>query len=161
LTGVGGLVGLNRRADVDVLRERLAAGNAGNVLFCDDPVRNAPGLLGDLAAFFPPNPSSFVVGPTLQIGWLAPLVRFALVLIIVLPGPSRIVIIGSARLIIGIDETLALLYIRVDILGSIDFEKKLIAFDAQLVGSQALGIFRLTGGSAFRLGYGEQTYVLL
>lgn len=161
LNGVGGLVGLNRRADIDVLRDRLASGAAGNVLFCEDPLRNAPSLLSDLAAFFPPIPSGFLVGPTLQIGWMSPLVRFDLGIMIELPGPSKIVIVGSARLMIGADETLALLYLRMDVLGCIDFDNKLIAFDAQLVNSHALGIFRLSGGMAFRLAYGSGAYILL
>ena len=37
VTGVGGLVGINRRADTDVLREQLASGTSGQILFCDDP----------------------------------------------------------------------------------------------------------------------------
>ena len=36
-------------------RERLTSGAVGNILFADDPVRNAPMLLGDLAALFPPK----------------------------------------------------------------------------------------------------------
>ena len=46
ITGVGGLVGMNRRPNTDLLRERLASGAAGNVLFCDDPVANAPDAAG-------------------------------------------------------------------------------------------------------------------
>ena len=53
ITGFGGLVGINRRADTDALRERLTSGAAGNVLFAEDPIRNAPALLGDLGALFP------------------------------------------------------------------------------------------------------------
>ena len=58
LTGVGGLIGINRRADVDALRERLVSGAAGHVLFAEDPIRNAPTLLGDLGLLFPPPPAS-------------------------------------------------------------------------------------------------------
>ena len=53
--GAGGIIGINRRADTDALRERLTAGAVGNILFAEDPVRNAPVLLGDLAALFPPK----------------------------------------------------------------------------------------------------------
>lgn len=160
LTGVGGLVGLNRRANTDLLRERLASGAAGNVLFCDDPVRNAPSLLGDLAAFFP-QPGGFIVGPTLQISWLSPIVRLDVALVIELPGPTKIVLLGSLKVLIGADETRALLYLRMDFLGVFDFQQRLISVDAFLVNSHALGIFRLTGGMAFRLSYGDNPYVLL
>lgn len=161
LTGVGGLVGLNRRANVDLLRERLSSGAAGNVLFCEDPVKNAPAILGDLGAFFPASAGGFLVGPTVQIGWLAPIVRIDLGILIELPGPSKIIILGSFRAMIGLSETIALLYLRMDVLGIIDFEKQLISIDAALVNSHALGVFRLTGGIAFRLAYGSNPYFLL
>lgn len=161
LTGVGGLVGLNRRASVDVLRERLASGAAGNVLFCEDPVKNAPTILGDLAAFFPAASGGFLVGPTFQISWLSPIVRLDIGILIEFPGPSKIVILGSLQAMLGLDETLALLYLRMDVLGIIDFEQQLISIDAALVNSNALGIVRLTGGMAFRLSYGNNPYILL
>ncbi|MBJ6613910.1 hypothetical protein H4K38_11025 [Streptomyces sp. I3(2020)] len=160
LTGVGGLIGLNRRAQVDLLRERLAGGTAGNVLFCEDPLRNAPALLGDLGAFFPAASGGFLVGPTVQIGWLAPIIRIDLGLILELPGPSRVIILGSIRALLGANETLALLYLRMDVLGIVDLPGRRISLDAALVGSHALGIFRLSGSIAFRLNYGNNPYVL-
>jgi hypothetical protein len=161
LTGVGGLVGINRRADIDALRERLVSGAAGNVLFAEDPIRNAPTLLGDLRALFPTADGIFVVGPTVQIGWFA-LARFDLGIIVELPGPSKIVVLGSARLQIGGEGGIpALVQIRLDIVGVIDFVKKLTAFDAMLVNSRLLQIFHLTGTAAFRLSTGDRPYVLL
>jgi hypothetical protein len=161
LTGVGGLIGINRRADTDALRERLVSGAAGNVLFAEDPISNAPTLLGDLGALFPAADGIYVLGPTLQIGWLT-FARFDLGIVIELPGPSRILLLGVARFLIGGENGLpALLQIRLDILGSIDFVKKLVAFDAALINSQLLGIFRLTGNAAFRLSSGERPYVML
>lgn len=161
LTGVGGFVGLNRRANVDLLRDRLASGAAGNVLFSEDPVREAPVLLNDLAVFFPPAPGTFLIGPTLQISWLDPIVRLDVGLLIELPGPSKIILLGTVRATLGIGGTAALLALRMDILGAIDFGQRLLSIDAQLVDSHALGIVRLTGGMAFRLAYGVNPYVLL
>jgi hypothetical protein len=161
LTGVGGLIGQNRQANADLLRERLASGAAGNVLFCDDPIRNAPTLLGDLASFFPAASSGFLIGPTLQISWLSPIVRLDVGIILQFPGPSKILLLGSLRAMIGFSEDAALLFVRMDFLGSIEFDKQLVAFDAQLVNSQALGIFRLTGGTALRLNYGDSPYIVL
>lgn len=161
LTGVGGMIGYNRRADADLLRNRLASGATGNVLFAEDPVKNAPTLLGDLAALFPPAAGSFIVGPTVQLSWAAPIVRLDVAVLIEMPGPSKIIILGSIKVMIGVDETLALLYLRMDFLGILDFERKLVSLDAYLVNSHALGVFRLTGGMAFRLSYGDNPYILL
>src|SRR5207248_6977276 len=69
LTGVGGLLALNRRVDVDALRGQLAAGTAGRILAPQDPVRNAPALLADLHAVFPVAAGITVVGPTVELLW--------------------------------------------------------------------------------------------
>lgn len=159
VTGVGGVVGSHRRANLELMRDRLASGAAGNVLFCDDPTKNAPTLLHDLDAFFPAEQGSFVVGPTLQLSWLH-LVRLDLGLIIQLPGPS-IALVGSARVLIGASEDVALLYLRMDFMGGIDAQEELIFFDAALVNSHVLGILDITGGMAFRLAYGSPGYVAL
>lgn len=159
VTGVGGVVGIHRRANLGLMRDRLASGAAGNVLFCDDPTKNAPALLHDLDAFFPAEPGSFVVGPTLQLSWLH-LVRLDLGLIIQLPGPS-IALVGSARVLIGASEDVALIYLRMDFMGGIDAQEELIFFDAALVNSHVLGILDITGGMAFRLAYGSPGYVAL
>jgi hypothetical protein len=160
VTGVGGLIGINRRANTDLLRERLASGASGNVLFCDDPVKNAPNLLGDLDAFFPPEPDVFIIGPTLQLSWMA-IVRLDVGVFIELPGPRKIFIAGSARVVIGISENAALVFLRMDFIGGIDFTQRLIFFDAQLVNSHVLGMLSITGGIAFRLAYGSPGYFVL
>ena len=96
LTGVGGLLALNRRVDVDALRGRLAAGTAGRILAPQDPVRNAPALLADLDAVFPVAAGITVVGPTVQLLW-AGLVHLDVGVFIELPGPARVVLLGSAH----------------------------------------------------------------
>jgi hypothetical protein len=161
LTGLGGMVGINRRADLDQLSARLSSGAAGNVLFCEDPVRNAPALFGDLAAFFPPADGIVIVGPTLQLGWLY-ILRLDIGVLIELPGPSKIIVVGSARAVIpGLGSAVPLVYLRIDILGGVDFTASLIFFDASLVDSSVLAIFTLTGDAAFRFSYGASPYVLL
>ncbi|MEP9390726.1 DUF6603 domain-containing protein [Gordonia sp. VNK1] len=161
LTGVGGLIGINRRADTDLMRHRLAGGAVGNVLFSDDPVANAPAILDDLSRFFPAAAGTLIVGPTLQLSWLSPIVRADAAVLIELPGPSKIVILGTLRVLIGADENLALLFLRMDFLGVVDLQRQLISVDAALVNSHAMGIFRLTGGMALRIFYGTNPYVLL
>lgn len=158
ISGFGGLVGINRRADTDLLRERLASGAAGDVLFNDNPMANAPRLLNDMRQFFPAEDGIFLIGPTLQINWLY-LFKLDVGVFIELPGPRKIFIAGSARLVIGSEE-FALIYLRMDFIGGIDFTKSLIFFDAALVNSHVLGIFRITGGVALRIAYGDNGYFL-
>lgn len=158
VSGFGGLVGIHRRADTDRIRERLASGAAGNVLFNDNPVQNAPRLLGDMQAFFPDDKGIFLIGPTLQINWLY-LLRLDVAVVIELPGPRKIFIAGSARMVIGSEE-FALIYLRMDFVGGVDLVKRLIFFDAALVNSHMLGVFRITGGVALRIAYGDNGYFL-
>jgi hypothetical protein len=158
VTGFGGLIGVNRRADTDLLRERLASGTAGNVLFNDNPMRNAPQLLNEMGRFFPDDPGIFLIGPTLQVNWLY-ILKLDLGIFIELPGPRQVFIAGSARLVIGSEE-FALVYLRLDFIGGLDLTKSLIYFDAALVNSHVLGIFRITGGVALRIGYGVGGYFL-
>jgi hypothetical protein len=159
LTGVGGLLALNRRVDVDALRGRLAAGTAGRVLAPQDPVRNAPALLADLDAVFPVAAGITVVGPTVQLLW-AGLVHLDVGVFIELPGPARVVLLGSAHAEIERDGR-AYLSIRVDIVGVVDLRGETAAFDAVLIDSHLMGMLDLTGGAAFRLSWGAQPYAVL
>lgn len=158
ISGFGGLIGINRRADTDLLRERLAGGTAGDVLFNDNPMRNAPRLLAEMGRFFPDDPGIFLIGPTMQINWLY-ILKLDLGVFIELPGPRQIFIAGSARMVVGSEE-FALVYLRMDFIGGVDLTKSLIYFDAALVNSHVLGIFRITGGVALRIGYGVGGYFL-
>ncbi len=164
LNRVGGLVGVHRRADSDALSTALRAGTAGDVLFASDPVRDAPRLLDGVERMFPPARGHHLAGPTFQVGWLEILpdesfISLDVGVIIELPGPSRIVIVGVARA--GIPGPVPLLKLRLDVLGVLDFQQQTIAFDASLVDSRALGIFTITGDSALRLNYGATPYTLL
>jgi hypothetical protein len=159
LTGVGGLLGLNRRVNVDMLRGRLAAGTAGRILAPQDPIRNAPALLADLGTVFPLAPGITVVGPTLQLLWVG-LVHLDVGVFIELPGPSRVVLLGSAHAVIE-REGRALLSVRVDIVGVVDLGAETAAFDAVLIDSHLMGMLDLTGGAAFRLSWGAQPYAVL
>jgi hypothetical protein len=160
ISSIGGLLALNRRFDVDALRARFASGTVGRILAPEDPIRNAPVLLADLAAVFPPADGIIILGPTLQLSWVE-IVRFDLGVFVELPS-VRIILLGSARA--GIPNPAGgrpLMQIRIDILGLIDFGRAVMEFDAALVDSHLLEIFELTGGAAFRLSWGAQPYVVL
>lgn len=163
LSRVGGLVGVNRTVEVDALAGRLRGGTMADVLFAADPLADADRLLSALDQMFPPRPGHHLVGPTLRLSWLqvggGALFDADLGVIVELPGPSRIVIAGSVRAQLA--GTPALLRLRIDVLGVIDFSERTLAFDATLVDSSALGIFVITGDAAFRLRWGDRPYTVL
>src|SRR5262249_45201154 len=93
---------------------------------------------------------------TLKLDWLK-FITLDLGVFIELPE-FKFILAGSARLLIGASEDAALTYLRLDFLGIIDTKEQLISFDAALVNSHVLQIFRVTGGAAVRLCYGPNGY---
>ena len=77
-------------------------------------------------------------------------------MLVELPGPQRIVIVGIARA--GIPPVLKL---RVDVVGVIDFAQQLLSVDASLVDSGLLDIFTIYGDLAFRQSWGSPGYTVL
>ena len=162
LQGVGGIVGINRRADTDALRERLTSGAVGNILFADDPIRNAPVLLGDLAAIFPASAGTYVVGITCQLGWISVLddsfVKLAVGVIVELPGPTKVVILGSAR--VQVPRFDSILSLQIDVVGVADLVHHTFEIDATILRGKLLKIFTITGDAALRSSWGADPYLM-
>lgn len=164
ISGMGGLIGANQRADTDAMRARLSSGTATDALFADDPTVNAPAILETLSSIFVAAPGLFVVGPTMQLTWLKiGAVDFLHVdagVFIELPGPARIVIVG--RVIAEVPAPgVPLLHFQIDVIGEVDFVKSLLSVRAALVNSQALGIFRAAGDAVLIICWGSPPYQVL
>jgi hypothetical protein len=163
--GAGGIVGINRRADTDALRERLTAGAVGNLLFAEDPVRNAPVLLGDLTALFPAKSGTHVFGLTMQLGWIPLaqeyLVRLAIGVIVEYDeanGPQKVILLGSLH--ITIPEHASLLDIQVDAVGIFDLVRHTLEVDATIRRGLVMGLFRITGDGGLRASWGDTPYLM-
>ena len=163
--GAGGIVGIHRRADTDALRERLTAGAVGNILFADDPVRNAPVLLGDLAALFPPKSDVYVLGLTMQLGWI-PLeneyfARLAVGVIIEFDedrGLTKVILLGSLRL--DNPELKRVIDVQVDVVGVFDPVRRTLEVDATIRRGLVMGLFKLTGDGGLRASWGNTPYLM-
>jgi hypothetical protein len=157
LNGVGGLVGINRTLVVDVLRAGIKTGAVGSILFPKDPVANAPQLLSDLRAIFPPAPDRVVFGPMAKLGWGSPtLISLELGIIIELPSPVVLVILGRLSMVLP-DKEAPVLSLNMDVLGIVEFEKGEASLDATLFDSRLVA-FTLTGDMALRAGWGAQPH---
>jgi hypothetical protein len=160
LNGVGGLVGINRSVEIDVLQSGVKDGSLNSILFPEDIVANATQIVTDIKKVFPVYEGQYAFGPMAEIGWGAPtLISLQLGLIIELPDPIRIAILGVLRCVLP-DEDFKLLNLQVNFLGVIDFEKKYISFDASLYDSKLL-TFTLTGDMALRLSWGSEPVFVL
>jgi hypothetical protein len=138
LTGVGGLLGLDRTVLLDPLAQGVRTGALNSILFPDDIIANAPRILSDLRAIFPPQPGIFLIGPMAQINWCTPtLVSASLGVIMEIPGD--VVILGRLAATIP-DEDEALILLQVSFIGVLEFTKRRLWFFATLYESHFLFI---------------------
>ncbi len=160
LNGVGGLFAVNRAMNLDALRQGVRDGSINNILFPENPVEDAPQIIASLNNIFPIEEGQYSFGFMGKIGWGTPtLIEIELGLMIQVPDPIRIAILGVITAALP-DKDHALLKIQVNFLGTVDFEKKLITFDASLYDSFIL-TFTLSGDMAFRLKWGDEPTFLL
>lgn len=152
LSGVGGLLGIDRRADVETLRLGLKTNAIKSVLFPQDVVGNIHRIVNDLKQIFPIQENTFLIGLMAQLGWSNNLLKIELGLILEIPDP-KILILGVIKLSLP-DESAEVLRLQVNFLGVIDFQNKFVYFEAHLFDSMLFG-FTLTGSLAFGVGWGN------
>jgi hypothetical protein len=159
LNGVGGLLGLNRSAQLDVLRDGVRTGAVNEIVFPTDVIANAPRIISDLKTIFPPQEGVFLVGPMAKVGWGTPsLVTLSLGIILEIP-PGNIAILGVLKLALPTEDE-ALIQIQVAFIGILDFDEQLLSFDASLYDSRILFI-TLEGDMVVRLKWGNDAGFLL
>jgi hypothetical protein len=161
LTGVGGLLGVNRGVKLDALQAGLQAGALDRILFPADVVANAPRIVADLGRFFPIALDQFVLGPTVRITWgsEAEILTATLGIFIEFPSPTRVLLAGSFHLALPTPKA-PVVDVRLDVLGSLDFTRKELAIDAVLRDSR-VAAFTLTGQAAVRASWGDEPAFLL
>jgi|SRR5271165_31206 len=159
LNGVGGLLGLNRSAQLDTLRDGVRTGAVDDIMFPTDIIANAPRIISDLKAIFPPQNNVFLVGPMAEFGWGDPsLVTLSLGIIVEIP-PGNIAILGVLKVALPTEDE-ALILIQVAFIGILDFDEQLLSFDASLYDSHVI-FMTLQGDMAVRLKWGDNAAFIL
>jgi hypothetical protein len=154
LNGVGGLGGINRTVATEVLRQGIRAGSLNHIMFPQDPIRNAPQIISDIRAIFPPAQGRYLFGPMLKLGWGVPsLVTASLGIVLELPDPVRLIILGQFKVAMPADDV-ALIKLNLDILGIIDFGAKLLSIDGSLYDSYVT-VYSVYGDMALRMFWGQ------
>ena len=139
LTGVGGVAGINRAVDVDALGSAVRSGALDSILFPAEPIAEAPIVIEEFRAIFPPADGSYVFGPIVRIAWgTPPLIEARLGIVIQLPDPVVIVVLGSIAAVLPEPEV-ALVELHMDVAGVIDVANGTLAIDASLHDSQVAG----------------------
>jgi hypothetical protein len=154
LLGIGGMVGIHRTFDEDVLRQGLKSGTLATLLFPRDPVGNALTLIQNLARAFPARRGSYLLGLLAKIGWPTPtLVTLDLALILEFGARQRLVALGRiSALLPSADNDLVRL--NMEAMGVLDFDEGTAAIDAVLFDSRLAQKFPITGSAALRAGFG-------
>jgi hypothetical protein len=154
LSGVGGLCGINRDMITDAIQAGLRDHSLDAMLFPPDPVQNAPKIISELSTIYPPAVGRYVFGPMLEIGYGTPtLVTAEIGVLIVVPSPIRIAILGQLRLALP-DPDEPVIELHVDVLAVVDFAKQTFSLDATIHDSRIV-LFAITGDIAFRLTWGD------
>lgn len=149
LNGIGGLVGINRTSDVAALQRGMRTGALDSVMFPKRAVENAPRILSDLRTFFPESYGGHLFGPMVKLGWgPVPVLEAELGLILELPDPLRLIVIGRVRMGLPSLRT-PLGSFNLDVLGVLDFDAGTLAIDARLFDSR-IGAIIVNGDAALR-----------
>jgi hypothetical protein len=139
ITGVGGVVGINRRIDRDALLRAITDGTAAQLLFPADPVAAGEAAIRALPAVFPPAQGSFVAGPMFELAWGgARLISLSVAVLVESARQVRLAILG--KLVVALPHPqLPLVFLQATFTGIIDPGEPSAMFVASLTGSHILG----------------------
>jgi hypothetical protein len=159
LLAVGGLLGLNRTVLFQPLLDGIRTNAVQSIMFPQDIIANAPRIISDLRAIFPPQQGTFLIGPMAKIGWGEPtLISLSLGVIIEIP-PGDAAILGILRAALPADD-IAILVLQVNFAGVLEFDKKRFYFYASLFDSHILFI-TISGSMGVLFGYGADANFVL
>ena len=159
LNGIGGLVGVNRTADVPTLQAAARAGQLDDLMFPADLVDRAPQVAANLANEFPAAQGHFIIGPAVQLAWgtdgLVD-VEVGVFIELSIGGGSvsvlRVALLGWIHLTLP-EAVAPVVDLMLDVLGVVDLAAQTLSLDAGLRNSTIAG-FPLTGQAAVRAGWG-------
>jgi len=144
LTGVGGMIGLHHRVDLDALQAGLKTGALDDILFPENPVADAPRIITRYKQLFPIEQDSLILGPMLELSFGKPAIVFIRLGLIfevsnALGGDkpvalTKVILLGQliAQMppkALGVPPMLKLL---IDIVGFYDAEEKFLLIRARL-----------------------------
>jgi hypothetical protein len=151
LTGIGGLLAINRTFAEEALRSGLKNHALDSVMFPKDPIRNAPQILSNLSKIFPTATGHYLFGPMVQIQWGTPTLVTAQVAVVLEFGTRlRLLVLAQIAAILPKPDN-DLIRLQMDAVGVVDFDQGTASLDATLHDSRLLKKFVITGDMALRL----------
>ncbi len=160
LSGVGGLLCLNRGMDGEAIAAGLHDGAIDALLFPENVLEDATFILGQLDNWFPIAPGSTAIGLAAAIDWGTPepIITGELGIVVSLPE-GEIAVLGSVSM--ALPESDPLLSLHMDTLGLIDPSTASVMVVASLYDSSLLGTIMLSGDMATYAVFSGQPYFLM
>ena len=168
-TGLGGMIGLHHRADLDALTAGMKTGALDDILFPEDPVRDAPRIVTRYRTLFPVEPDSLLLGPMLEFAFSQPpivYIRLGLIFEVrnALGGGSvalsKVILLGQMLVQLPPKATgvPAILKLLVDVVGFYDADSSFLLIRARLrdsfVGIEGFAKLDLAGEYLFAAQFG-------
>lgn len=138
ISGVGGVVGVNRRIDRDALLRAITDGSAAQLLFPSDPVGSGEAAIKALPSVFPPAGGSVVAGPMFQLSWGGSIVTLSVAVLAEASTQVRLTILGKLVVALPVPEA-PLVFLQASFAGIIDPAEPSVMFVASLSGSNIVG----------------------
>lgn len=159
ISGIGGVVGVNRRIDRDALGRAVADGSAAGLLFPRDPEAAGKAAISALPAIFPAARGSVVAGPMFQLDWGSGVVALSVAVLVEAAGQVRLTVLG--KLVVGLPHPEApLILLQATFAGTLDPAEPSVTFVASLIGSRIVTV-PLTGDLLLLMRGGDDpTFVL-
>lgn len=155
LSGVGGLVGINRQVAVDVLQRGVQDGSLAAILFPSrESLRNPTGVLAGIQRVFPPTQGQHVVAPMVKLTWGAPTVLEAVIGVVIRFPELLIALLGRISLRLPLFNDNAIVRVNVLVAGLVDPGQKLIDIRASLYDSRIVR-YVIAGDMVFRMRWGD------
>jgi hypothetical protein len=160
LSGLGGLLALNRCVDTEALALGLRDGAADAILFPEDPLRDADLLVAQIDEYFPILPGNTVVGPVAEIRWgVGDMVIGQLGVAISLPQ-ALILVLASIEVVLP-DRSAPLIELHLDVLGVLDIAEGSLLIVGSLYDSRLLGVIELSGDTALYVSWLDDPYFVM
>ncbi len=161
LTGIGGLLAINRTFNEVAVSEGIKSQALEQVLSPKDPVKNAAQISSSLNTFFPAKNGSYLLGVLAKIHWgTEALLKMELALIFETGKRLRLIALGRLSVCVP-NERNDLVRLNMNAIGVIDFDLGTASLDAALYDSRLFKKFVLTGQMAMRLRWASSPHFAL
>lgn len=163
LIGVGGLIGINRDFNPDVIVAGLRTGAIDRLLFPTVNLESATPILETLDQVFPASRNRHSFTLAAKIGWGTPIdgiyaLSLKLALVINVPTPIKIAVLGQGLVILPQSKS-PIIQIRFAVIGQYIEERGLIKIDAEIYDSYILQV-SMYGSMLARLSLNKPDFLL-